>query len=168
MLDGRILMWQQENVYGMKSSSLWTWAWMAWTLPEDTQKAVGICTSFPLYHSYNHWMLLVYSSVDLASDVDKIDACLQDETWEDVEMVSFVSKHLLYQSARSFIGDDLFQKILSLLAWNPSYLHSTFLFTKLSHIHYLWSFIHPWLFSSPWMRHAFCGTEPSHVLFPLG
>lgn len=117
--------------------------------------------AFPLYHSYNHWMLLIYSSEDLASDVDKIDACLQDETWEEVEMVSFVSKHLLYQSARSFIGDDLFQKILSLLAWNPSYLHSTFLFTKLFHTLYLWSFIHLWLLSSPWMHHAFCGTEPS-------
>lgn len=57
---------------------------------------------------------VLHSAVDLHS----VDVCLQDETWE-LEVLLLVSKHLLCQSTKNFIGDDFFQKIQSLLAWNP-------------------------------------------------
>lgn len=152
----------------MKSSNLWPWE--CW--PEYWQRA-----------SCRHWALgqavlfiiprgglevpALHSSVALASDVNKIDGCLQEETGE-VEMVPFVSKHLLWQSERSFIAEELFYELSSWLEQNPAYFYSTFLFAKLFPKHHLWSFIHPWLYSSPWMHPAFGGTECSHVLSLFG
>lgn len=52
---------------------------------------------------------VLHSAVDLHS----VDVCLQDETWE-LEVLLLVSKHLLCQSTRNFIGDDFFQKIVSI------------------------------------------------------
>ena len=80
---------------------------------------------------------VLHSAVDLHS----VDVCLQDETWE-LEALLLVSKHLLCQSTRNFIGDDFFQKIQSLLAWNP-FISMEYLSVYWAPSHALSMILHP-------------------------
>lgn len=99
-----------------------------------------------------------------------VDVCLQDETWE-LEALLLVSKYLLCQSTRNFIGD-VFPKDTVSISMKSLHIHGvpfcllsslTCIINDPSSVHGLFVFV----FSFPWMHHTLGGTEPSHVLFLL-